>query len=155
LAILIRAATMADLPVIVEFNQRLAEESEGKRLDSSVIQRGVARALQSPDLCRYFVAEYQGQVIGQTMVTFEVTDWRDGLAYWIQSVYVHRDHRRSGVFRRLYQHVLEEARQAGDVRIVRLYVEKSNDGAQAVYRRLGMAKTDYDLYEVTVQKSQD
>lgn len=150
MTISVRTANLADLLVIVEFNQRLAEESEGKRLDPSVIQRGVARALRTPHLCRYFVAEYQGQVIGQTMVTFEVTDWRDGLAYWIQSVYVQREHRRAGVFRRLYEHVLEEARQAGDVRLVRLYVEKSNAGAQLTYQRLGMTKTDYDLYEVAL-----
>lgn len=150
MSIVIRMAQEADIPIIVEFNQRLAEESEGKRLDPAIIHRGVCRALNTPALCRYYVAEDQGQVVGQTMITFEVTDWRDGLAYWIQSVYVAHGHRQSGVFKKLYEHIHAEARRAGDVRLIRLYVEVENDPAIAVYERLGMERASYHLYEAPV-----
>ncbi len=144
----VRLATLADLPRIVEFNQGLAWESESKELDPERLTRGVKRALQSPSLCRYYVAEFDGNVIGQTMVTYEVTDWRDGVVFWIQSVYVHSDWRRQGIYSKLYQHVIEVAKQRGDVRGVRLYVEKDNVVAQKAYEQLGMERANYHMYEV-------
>ncbi|MFW5921131.1 MAG: GNAT family N-acetyltransferase, partial [Polyangiales bacterium] len=84
----VRDAAPADAPVIMELNQRLALETEGKRLDPEVIGPGVRRAFEHPELCRYFVADADGRVVGQTMITYELTDWRDGLLWWIQSVYV-------------------------------------------------------------------
>src|SRR6266566_4453023 len=47
------------------------------------------------------------------------------------------EHRRSGVFRLLYAEVMQQARTAGDVVGVRLYVERENTRAQATYRHLG------------------
>jgi ribosomal protein S18 acetylase RimI-like enzyme len=150
MSIVIRTATSTDIQTIVQFNQQLAEESEGKKLDPEIILRGVHRALSSPQLCRYYVAEDQGKVIGQTMVTFEITDWRDGIAYWIQSVYVAKGHRQRGVFQRLYDHIQDEARKDGHVRLIRLYVEVENHAAIAVYERMGMVKARYHFFEATV-----
>ncbi len=147
---LIRKATEEDIPLIVDFNQRLAEESEGKRLDPEIIGRGVKRALGTPSLCQYYVAEDQGNVVGQTMITYEITDWRDGIAYWIQSVYVAQNHRGRGVFRSLYDHICTEARKAGDVRLVRLYVEVENQTAIATYEKLGMYRAAYHMYEASI-----
>ena len=81
------------------------------------------------------------------MVTYELTDWRDGLVWWIQSVYVPAQYRGRGVFRALYDHVLRTARAAGDVRGVRLYVEKDNVDAVATYERLGMRRAHFHIYE--------
>ncbi len=144
----IRAASVADLPAIVEFNCRLAEETEHKQLDRATITRGVQRALDQPSLCRYFVAEVGGLVIGQTMITFELTDWRDGLFYWLQSVYVEPSQRSQGVFRALFEHVLAAARQDPDVRGVRLYAEHENVAALATYQRLGFKPSGHALYEI-------
>jgi ribosomal protein S18 acetylase RimI-like enzyme len=148
--LLIRKATEEDIPIIVDFNQRLAEESEGKRLDSEIIGRGVKRALATPSLCQYYIAEHQGKVVGQTMITYEITDWRDGIAYWIQSVYVAQSHRGRGVFRSIYEHICEEARKAGDVRLIRLYVEVENEAAIATYEKLGLYRADYHMYEASI-----
>ncbi|MCC7114217.1 MAG: GNAT family N-acetyltransferase [Burkholderiales bacterium] len=146
---LIREATPDDLPVIVEFNRALAAESEDLTLDLDVLRRGVARALASPTLCRYYVAVLAGRVVGQTMVTYELSDWRDGLVHWIQSVYVERDARGRGVFRALYEHVHAQAHRTGS-RLVRLYVERDNAPAIGVYERLGMQRSAYHLYEAAV-----
>lgn len=142
----IREAELRDLPLIVEFNCRLAAESEDVTLDREVVTRGVRRALSHPELCRYYIAEVDGRPVGQTMVTYEMTDWRDGLIYWVQSVYVLAEARGRGVFAKLYDHVKTVAR-VGDGRLVRLYVERENAAAIAVYERLGMERTGYHLYE--------
>ena len=143
----IRAARPDDWPVLAEFNQRLAQESEGRGLDPAVIARGVQRALAQPEACRYFVAELDGRIVGQTMVTCEWSDWRCGWFWWIQSVYVAAEHRGRGVYRALHQHIEALARAAGDVCGLRLYVETANQRAIATYENLGMSRTHYLLYE--------
>lgn len=147
-AIYIRDAQPADQPTIAQFNQWLAGESEGKQLDPAILSQGVQRALQSPLLCRYFVAELGGEIVGQTMITFELTDWRNGVLWWIQSVYVREDCRAKGVFRALFTHIEALARQSSDVRGLRLYVEHGNHRAQEVYQRLGLKPGGYQVYEL-------
>jgi GNAT superfamily N-acetyltransferase len=144
---IVRDATPHDLAAIVDFNTRLAWETEHKRLDPPTIARGVARALAQPALCRYFVAEVGGEVIGQAMVTFELTDWRDGVLWWFQSVYVAEQHRGSGVFRALFQHIAAAAQADPEVRGLRLYVEHENKRAQQVYEKLGLKPSGHLVYE--------
>jgi GNAT superfamily N-acetyltransferase len=147
----IREATPDDAPVIVEFNRRLAWESEHKRLDPALIGPGVAEALRRPELARYFVAERPGEtdgVIGQMMITYEWSDWRNGLFWWIQSVYVRDDARRGGVFRALYDHVAGLARRTPRTCGLRLYVEHENAAALATYVKLGMKPSGHLVYEV-------
>ena len=146
--ILIRRATLADARAIAAHNAALALESENLELDLDRLRQGVEAALADPAKGFYTVAESGGAVIGQMMVTFEWSDWRNGTFWWVQSVYVRPDHRRQGVYRRLYRHVLEEAKGRGDVCGLRLYVSKENLSAQRVYHRLGMKKAPYELYEV-------
>ncbi len=143
----IRDATPADAALIAEFNRRLAWETESKRLDAEVLARGVQLALEKPDCCRYFLAESGGQVVGQTMLTYEWSDWRAGRFWWIQSVYVVAEQRGRGVFRALFEHVRGLARSTPDVCGLRLYVEHQNAAAQTTYRRLGMSPSGHLLYE--------
>jgi ribosomal protein S18 acetylase RimI-like enzyme len=134
--------------VIADYNLRLAEETEALRLDPAVVAGGVTALLQDPAKGRYFVAEAEGQVIGQLMITYEWSDWRNGNLWWIQSVYVPPEFRRLGVFRRLYDHLLNLARQQRDVRAIRLYVHGENDRARKSYERLGMSRTHYEIFEL-------
>ena len=143
----VRDATPADQAVIADFNTRLAWETEHKRLDPTTIERGVARALASSSLCRYFVVEIDGGVIGQAMVTYELTDWRDGVLWWFQSVYVAEPHRGSGVFKALFQHIAAAAQADPEVRGLRLYVEHENVRAQKVYQQMGMQPSGHLVYE--------
>lgn len=147
LEVSIRNARPDDVATIVEFNRLLALESEGKSLHPATLQRGVARALQATEHCRYFLAESTGRVVGQLMITYEWTDWRDGVFWWLQSVYVDRSGRGQGVFRALVEHVTAIARQTPDVRGLRLYVEQHNHAALAAYRRLGLNPSGHVLYE--------
>jgi len=142
----VRDAKPGDAPTIALFNAEMAEETEGRRPDEAVLRRGVERGLERPELCRYWVAEQDGQIVGQVMVTFEWSDWRDGVVWWLQSVYVAPERRRTGIFRALYQHVEREARAAEAVGL-RLYVERDNTRAHRTYETLGMLRTDYLVYE--------
>jgi GNAT superfamily N-acetyltransferase len=143
----IRSARLDDLPVIVDFNCRLAEETEHKRLDQDTITSGVRRALSQPGLCRYWVAESGGKVIGQSMITVELTDWRDGVLWWLQSVYVAEPHRGRGVFRALFEHIAAAAKADPEVRGLRLYVERENTRAQRVYEQMGLSPSGHLVYE--------
>jgi ribosomal protein S18 acetylase RimI-like enzyme len=143
----LRRAVLADTPLITEFNQRLAQESEGKSLDLAVLTAGVAAALADPHKGPYFLLEDEGVVLGQLQITTEWSDWRNGWMWWIQSVYVRPEARRQGVFRALFQHVLETARADPQVVAIRLYVECENQIAQQVYASLGMERTGYLVME--------
>jgi GNAT superfamily N-acetyltransferase len=146
--IFIRDATARDAAIIADFNCRLAWDSEGKNLEQAVIDLGVRLALEKPELCRYFLAEVDGQVVGQTMITYEWSDWRAGVCWWIQSVYVVAEYRKQGVFRALFEHIHELARNDPDARGLRLYVEQHNEPALATYRRMGMSPSGHLLYEL-------
>lgn len=143
----IRRARPADAPVIIDFNCRLAQETEDKILDPGVVARGVQAVLDDANKAVYFVAEGQDGVIGQLSITYEWSDWRNGWIWWIQSVYVRADARRHGVFRALYDHLYEAARQDPQVIGIRLYVEKENHAAQQTYLNLGMEWAPYGVLQ--------
>lgn len=153
--ITIRAARHADAPVIAEFNRRLAWESEGRELDPETLANGVTMLLSDPTHGQYWVAEGGGdgtegtkvEPVGQCLVTTEWSDWTNGRYWWFQSVYVAPEWRGKGVFRALWDHVESSAREAGDVASLRLYVERDNSSARAIYEKLGMEQTGYLVYE--------
>jgi len=110
--------------------------------------RGVKRLLREPARGFYLLAECDGVVAGQTMVTFEWSGWRDGNFWWIQSVYVAPAFRRRGVFKALFARVQHLARRAGNVCGLRLYMERGGDErARAASRALGLAPAPYEMLE--------
>jgi GNAT superfamily N-acetyltransferase len=143
----IRDATLEDAATIVDFNERLAWESEHKRLDHKTLRQGVQRLLADSSWGRYFVACREGQIVGQLLITYEWSDWRNGPIWWLQSVYVVADCRRQGVFRQLHAHVRSLAKDQGQAVALRLYVERNNVAAHEVYRQAGMHDAGYFVME--------
>lgn len=143
----VRSATHADLEALLRFSAAMAKETEGRTLDEARLRQGIRAVLDSPERGRYLVAEAGTTVVGQMLITFEWSDWRNGVFWWIQSVYVDPEARRRGVYRSLHAQVLREARASREVCGVRLYVEKENAAAQATYARLGMSPTAYQVFE--------
>ena len=141
----IRRAAASDENTLVAFNAALAWESEGKRLDPTVLRAGVRAAFADPAKGFYVVAESEGTIVGQTGITFEWSDWRNGWYWWIQSVYVKEEARRQGVFRAIYRYLETEATADATAIGIRLYVEKENAKAQATYRTLGLEEESYLL----------
>jgi len=143
----IRRALSTDAPTVIDFNARLAEESEGKQLDRALLAPGVAAALADPHKADYFLACDGDEPLGQISITYEWSDWRNGWFWWIQSVYVRPEHRQRGVFRALYHHVEGLARDDASVIGLRLYVEEDNHRARKTYESLGMQATSYFVLE--------
>jgi GNAT superfamily N-acetyltransferase len=143
---IIRPATPADLAFIVQCNGALAAESEGVQLDAALLRDGVLALLDGRAPGRYFIAERDGRPIGQAMITYEWSDWRNRMVWWFQSVYVVPAERRRGVFRDLYAHI-RRAAQAEGAGGLRLYVHTANGRAQAVYAALGMNGDHYRVFE--------
>lgn len=142
----VRPAGVEDLESLVLGNLALAEESERLRLDAETLRQGIRALLESRAPGRYFVAELEGRAVGQLLTTFEWSDWRNRMVWWIQSVYVVPDARRRGVLRTLYDTARREALEAGAAGL-RLYVDTTNVRAQAVYAALGMNGDHYRVFE--------
>ena len=145
-AVHVRPATAADHAFIVRGNLEMALETEDLQLDEAVLAAGVKAMLDGKAPGAYWIAEVNGERAGQLMITFEWSDWRNRIVWWIQSVYVVPAARRHGVFRALYAHVrsVAEAEGAGGLR---LYVDTRNLRAQEVYRSLGMNGDHYRVFE--------
>ncbi|HRK29957.1 MAG TPA: GNAT family N-acetyltransferase [Tepidisphaeraceae bacterium] len=150
----IRPANSSDAQTIAHFNTAMAMETEGVQLDVGTILAGVQAGLSDATKARYFAAEIDGRVVGCCMITHEWSDWRNGDMWWLQSVYVAPDYRRTGVFREMYKHVQSAARAAGAV-VLRLYVERDNIRAKQTYESLGMYMTHYDVMEAKLTMLND
>ena len=142
----IREAEKTDIPILAQHNQALANETENIKLNNKIILSGVSKALDRED-CHYFVAEFNGEVAGQIMITYEWSDWRNGVMWWIQSVYVRPEYRSKGVFRALFNHIEQLARNRTDVKALRLYVMQNNHSGKKTYEALGMRDSQYIVYE--------
>ena len=158
--VLIREACDADLATFVDFQQRMALETENRLLRTDVITRGIHRGHRARRFgAQYFVAEVAapaaaatavatasssstasggGAVAAMMMVTSEWCAERNATVLWIQSVYVHPDHRRRGLFRALFASVVRRADSDPGVCSVRLDVDCTNERARATYAALGM-----------------
>ena len=142
----IREANSNDLPILVNNNQALAQETESLELNKNILRDGIKQALKLRE-CHYFVAMMDGNVVGQSMITYEWSDWRNGVIWWIQSVYVLPRYRKQGVFRSLFLHIENLARSNPQVKAIRLYVMSNNNTGQRTYKKLGMDDSGYIVFE--------
>lgn len=151
LNISVERALPDDAGTIAQFNQAMALETEDKPLDWEKILPGVEALLANDTMGFYLVARAAtssgSNIVGCLAITYEWSDWRNGLFWWIQSVYVPEEHRGKGVFSAMYKHVRTLAKKDPRNCGIRLYVEKDNRRAQRTYEKLGMVETEYRLME--------
>jgi GNAT superfamily N-acetyltransferase len=145
--IITRYATFSDAAIIADFNASMAMETENLKLDRERLRKGTEALIADPTKGIYYVAEADGKIVGQLMITYEWSDWRNATFWWIQSVYVHPEYRKSGVFRSLYRYIESIARNRDDVCGLRLYVDQSNERAQQTYEALGMKRSHYRMMD--------
>jgi GNAT superfamily N-acetyltransferase len=143
----IRTATVTEIAMLIGFQQRLARETENLELDITTLKKGMQAMFQDPSKGVYYVAVEGQQIVGCFMITFEWSDWRNGMVWWLQSVYVIDAYRKHGVFRLMYNHLMNVIQNDPSIMGLRLYVDKTNTRAQQVYTTMGMNGEHYTLYE--------
>ena len=147
----IRKGEKKDIDVIAKYNIAMALETENKILDDETITNGVSSIIKDKSKGQYWVMEIDSILVGQLMVTYEWSDWRNGMMWWIQSVYVEPHYRRRGVYSSLYNNLVKMAKLDSSCCGIRLYVEKENYKAQDTYKSLGMKNAGYEIMEFTTK----
>jgi GNAT superfamily N-acetyltransferase len=149
--IFVRPANQGDIDALIAFSLAMAWETEGRRLNEERLRQGTLAVLADPERGFYIVADIRDgdrpRPVGQLLITFEWSDWRNGVFWWVQSVYVAPVCRRQGVYRAMHDYIIARAKADTKICGVRLYVEQNNRVAQSVYRRVGLAPSGYAVYE--------
>lgn len=144
----IREAVSTDSKHIIDFQLKMAQETENLKLDKSVVTLGVQAIFNDPAKGTYYVAEGDGNVVGSLLTTYEWSDWRNGQVLWIQSVYILKESRGKKIYSKMYAYVKSKVEiNSATFKGIRLYVDKTNESAQKVYQKLGMENHHYEMYE--------
>ena len=149
----VRPATLDDLDALTTFSAAMALETEQRILDRARLRLGTRAVLEQPERGQFYVADVRPKpradriTVGQLLITYEWSDWRNAQFWWIQSVYVHPDWRRKGIYRSMHGAIINFAQSQRGVCGVRLYVEGDNDIAICVYERVGLLPSSYQVYE--------
>lgn len=144
---IVRQANISDKNTIAEFQVLMAHETENIQLDRKIVMAGVSAVFNDPSKGKYYIAEEDEMVVASVLTTYEWSDWRNGTIIWLQSVYVLPEFRKKGIFKALYNYIQNQSLSDNNIKGIRLYVEKKNIPAQAVYEKLGMDAEHYQLYE--------
>lgn len=144
---IVRQANISDKNTIAEFQVLMAHETENIQLDQKIVMAGVSAVFNDPSKGKYYIAEEDEMVVASVLTTYEWSDWRNGTIIWLQSVYVLPEFRKKGIFKALYNYIQNQSLSDNNIKGIRLYVEKKNIPAQAVYEKLGMDAEHYQLYE--------
>src|SRR5207253_7377782 len=145
--IVYRDAIPPDIPTLVQFQLAMARETEDFELDATTCAHGVKAVFDRRGLGSYYIGEVNAVVTASLLITYEWSDWRNGVVWWIQSVYVRPEMRGQRIYAGLYDHVKSIAASDPRVRGIRLYVDRRNTAAQEVYRRMGMNGEHYLVFE--------
>ncbi len=143
----VRLAEEEDHEVIIDFQLKMAMETEGLSLNETILRKGVYAVFSDPKKGKYIVAEVEEKIVASMLITHEWSDWRNKWVFWIQSVYVQPEYRGKGVFKELYEHIKLIAEVDTRLAGLRLYVDNTNENARKVYEALGMDGDHYRLFE--------
>jgi ribosomal protein S18 acetylase RimI-like enzyme len=143
---IIRKANPSDADIIIDFQQKMAWETEQMTLAPDIVKKGVNAVFEDLSRGQYWVAENETGIAASLLITYEWSDWRNSNVWWFQSVYVLPEFRRTGIFRSMFHHIKSEGEKAG-IAGLRLYVETNNARAQKTYEALGMESLHYRMFE--------
>lgn len=143
----IQKAAPTHVDVLIDFQQRLAFESEEVQLSGETLRAGMNAMFTDPSKGSYYIAMEDDVIVGCHSVTFEWSDWRNGMVWWLQSVYVKESHRKKGIFKMMYDNIITIIKGQPELIGLRLYVDKSNTRAMKVYESMGMDGSHYTVYE--------
>ena len=113
----------------------------------ATVTKGVNAVFEDTAKGFYIVGKTNDNRVSCLMITKEWSDWRNAWVWWIQSVYVKPEFRKSGIFGMMYDYIKDLVMENTSVPGIRLYVDKTNTRAQEVYRRVGMNGEHYSTFE--------
>jgi RimJ/RimL family protein N-acetyltransferase len=144
----IREASLSDIKTLADFQLKLALESEGITLNKNVVIDGLTALINDRAKGVYYLALDEETPIGCHLITYEWSDWRNGMVWWLQSVYVAESYRNKKVFNAMFSNIQRMITADPTILGLRLYVDKTNAIAQKVYSRLGMNGDHYTVFEL-------
>lgn len=132
---------------IVNSQIQMAKETEDYDLNKENVSAGVLAVINDPLKGSYYIAEINNEPVACLLTVPEWSDWRNKTVLWIHSVYVSINNRKSGIYKKMYNHLKEMVEESDDYAGLRLYVDKRNTNAIDVYHKLGMESQHYSLCE--------
>lgn len=142
-----RKAIASDAETICSFQVAMAWETEKFKLNPEICLLGVRAVFEDSHRGQYYVCHLHGKVIGSLLITYEWSDWRNGVVWWIQSVFIDPEYRGQKFYSQFYEYIKELSRTNPSVQGLRLYVDKRNEVAQKIYSKLGMNGNHYQVFE--------
>ena len=143
----IRRGLLPDIETIAQFQVEMALETENYKLDQPTVTKGVQHIIDHPEKGEYLVAVVDEKIVGSLLLLPEWSDWRNKTILWIHSLFVIKDMRGHGIYKKMYQTVLDKVSGDSNLAGVRLYVDKTNLNAKYVYEKLGMNGEHYQVFE--------
>ena len=144
----IRKAEQKDLETLVDFNNRLALETENRPLDLQRLRASMQAILDDERKGVYLLACDGEEVLGQIMYVFEWNTWRNANFMWLTDLYVPPRHRKRGVFKALFRAVMDFYHSREDIIGLRFYVDKTNTAVVPLYKKVGWKESNYNLWEI-------
>lgn len=132
----IEAATLEDLPQLVELLTALFEEEEDFVPDPRKQEQGLRMILEQPNRGRIFVLRTDHMAVGMANLLFTISTAEGGLVVLLEDVIVHPQHRGQGYGGRLLDHAIEFARGRGFKRIT-LLTDRISAESQTFFQRHG------------------
>ena len=79
----VRRATLSDVDFLIGCALKIASETEGKTLDANVVRPGITHCIEDSSLGAYYVAFRGEELLGTTMITYEMSVAEGGQIHWI------------------------------------------------------------------------
>lgn len=132
---------------IIQSQIKMAKETEDYDLSKSNVTEGVKAVINDPSKGVYYITVDGDKPVACLLTVTEWSDWRNKTVLWIHSVYVDPAHRNQGIYKKMYLYLKQMVEASDELAGLRLYVDKRNTNAIAVYHKLGMESQHYSLCE--------
>ena len=139
-AILIREATVADIPQLCDLLTLLFTQEPDFQPNRESQIAGLSLILKQPDVGRIYCASRDTLVLGMVSLLYTVSTAEGGPAAWLEDMIVHPAWRDRQLGARLLEFAIEQARGAGFQRIT-LLTDSHNHRAIEFYRRAGFTQS--------------
>src|ERR1700691_2847456 len=111
--ILIRLATMEDVPQLCELLVLLFTREADFTPDAARQMRGLRLIIEQPEVGRIYCAADGDEIVGMVSILFTISTAEGGRAAWLEDMIVHSKRRAQGIGDRLIREAINGAPAAG------------------------------------------